>query len=264
MKKQKAFTLIELLVVIAIIGLLSSVVLVSVSTARDRARIASGLQFMSNLDHSLMPVGVWHLDGDADDSSGYGNDGTLQGDAHIENNESLCMQGKCLSLDGSDDYIEISDSTSLSPTNEITVSAWVKFDSFSDDAVLVLKSGSYFLWSDTDGSLGGRVVTVDDGIQNVISSAGDLKTGTWHNTAFTRSSNKMKLYIDGKEVNSRNDADATDIDDTDADIRFGYYAAVGGTDGFIDEVRIYDESLTAGQIGKIYAQTKDKYYAQKK
>jgi prepilin-type N-terminal cleavage/methylation domain-containing protein len=49
MNRSKGFTLIELLVVIAIIGILSSVVLASLNTARNKGKIAAAKSGMAQL-----------------------------------------------------------------------------------------------------------------------------------------------------------------------------------------------------------------------
>jgi prepilin-type N-terminal cleavage/methylation domain-containing protein len=51
--RNKAFTLIELLVVVSIIGLLSSIVLVSLKSSSNNARIAAGMQFSANIKNGL-------------------------------------------------------------------------------------------------------------------------------------------------------------------------------------------------------------------
>ena len=62
MKNQKGFTLIELLVVISIVGLLSSVVLASLNSARQKARFAKKQAELAQL---LSAVRTYYLDKDA-------------------------------------------------------------------------------------------------------------------------------------------------------------------------------------------------------
>lgn len=71
MDKNRGFTLVELLVVIAIIGLLSSIVLVNVKSARDKANVARAKSEVLELYKSLLR---YKIDNDSWPAGFFSND----------------------------------------------------------------------------------------------------------------------------------------------------------------------------------------------
>jgi len=75
---RKGFTLVELLVVIAIIGVLATIIIISIRDARYQAELAKRLEFSQSIKGSTGAEikGEWNFDkNDLSDSSGYGGDG---------------------------------------------------------------------------------------------------------------------------------------------------------------------------------------------
>lgn len=85
-RHTKGFTLIELLIVIGIVGLLATFAVVQLTGSRDKARIARGAAFASQMRrlYGGQPVGRWRMDEGAGtaiaDSSGNAFHGTLPDD----------------------------------------------------------------------------------------------------------------------------------------------------------------------------------------
>lgn len=174
--------------------------------------------------------------------------------------------GHALKFDGTDDYIEVPDSSSLDITEEITIEAWIKPDSVAprpDWSPVVVKKCDY-------AECYGILVTVDQTYlyffvqTGGVSFAGaDIPTGEWLHVVGTwdrTSPNNIDLYFNGVKLGEGPvGTDPIAVSNLPALIG-GATASYGdGTsycpyyfDGIIDEVRIYAKRLPENLIAAHY------------
>jgi len=88
-------------------------------------------------------VGWWPFNGNANDESGNGNNGTVN--EAILTNDRFGNANKAYSFDGISDYIDCGNSNSVNILGDITISAWIYTNNFNIDHGIVSKSGLYDL-----------------------------------------------------------------------------------------------------------------------
>lgn len=280
MKKliKQAFTLIELLVVIAIIGILSSLIVVSMSGIAQKANIAKSQIFSNSLKNSLLLnlVSEWRLDentgGTTSDSWSGGSTGTLVGPTHLPTwTNSDCVDGSCLQFDGIDDYVNFGNKSSLSmKLGDATVSFWVKFNNDTApqrESLIVCGGvgsgvgyGGYWIarWSGT-GQLWG---TFSDGsatyLSDNLSSSTSLKGNTWYNivVVYTRASS-VQAYINGAKQTGYSLAISAQPGSVQNWMNFEAGSYDVGTSlhhlvGKMDDIHIYNAATTISQIKEQY------------
>ncbi|MCK4355161.1 prepilin-type N-terminal cleavage/methylation domain-containing protein [Candidatus Parcubacteria bacterium] len=259
--KSKAFTLIELLVVISIIGVIASIVLVSFSGQRDKARLARAQQFSAQISHALgaYAVGIWRFEegggATAHDESGFGNDGTLHGNAQWVDSGVVSLDG-VIRTDGDTDYFEISDNNTLDITTSITVESWVNGDRWSTNDLMVHKSSAYGLWYDWTGS-----AADDNEFQFMFYGAGwrvcdsdfTPQVNTWYYIVGTYNYDihKCSFYVNGDLKKTTN---YTQQINNGTVLRIGGWTDNNRFKGMIGDVKIYNHALSAAQIQQHYVQ----------
>ena len=218
-------------------------------------------------------VAHWNLDGNGLDSAD-SHDGTVYGASGTQ--DRFGNANSAMLFDGSDDYIDVAHHADLTPSNAMTISAWFKPNSFN--------LGSYSWpaivkkYNDVeDSGYAMEIVQVWEGTPkagfSVATSAGPVApdifpvgTNTWYfyagvyeYDAGTDQSTFTTFF--GPDFQSLQQSDPVTFDGqiypSTENLNIGRDNWNTGEDryfnGIIDDVRIYDEALTAQQVGALYA-----------
>lgn len=164
-----------------------------------------------------------------------------------------------LSLDGTDDYVALGNSSDLAPSS-ITISAWIKVSGSVDNFNYIVSRagstyGSYHLRYTNGNKFNGFLGFASGQYKQDITSSTYTLTD-WHHVALTYDQTNAKLYVDGVEEYSG--AETRAIDYTASP--YGSNTHIGSTpmpypspsEGLIDEVAIFNSALSASDITAIY------------
>lgn len=196
-------------------------------------------------------VGYWPLDAGtgtvAYDASGNGNNGTLTNGPAWQS-ESNCEAGSCLRFYSSASPVNVLASPAVTHTN-LTITAWIDPTSYpSERSTIVQGLSAYYLSLASDGSV--QSYWYGKTPSGYFSSgSGMVPLNKWTFVATTWDSTSNKLYVNGQLENatsttgSGNSSTVTNIGAENTSRQFI---------GSIDDVRIYNQALSAEDIQDLY------------
>ena len=244
----------------------------------DGGRMPGTFEFGSDLnlgpftrDNGL--VGDWTFDEGtgttAYDYSGNSNTGTLTNGPTWQTSTN-CKKGGCLSFDGVNDYVNVTENNSLdSGTNNFSILFWLNLNSSqntTNPAPLykggwggTTQPGYNFYYTPSDGFL--RLRTKYSDLSSEIISAYNLSSmlDQWiFIGAVINRSEKQYLYISGILRDSDSVSSYSSVSlSSDINLYLGVRVAAGDAmKGYMDDVRIYNRALSAPEIQAVYNATR--------
>jgi hypothetical protein len=205
-------------------------------------------------------VAAYEFGGNADDSSGNGNNGTVYGATLTIDRYGNADSAYSFNSENSN-YIGIADSVSLDQTTfgALSVASMVNFGKFmpinSTEGQTVLgKWGiqpvSYILYRGSDNAL---IWNLNNDPDTIAVAPLPTESNAWYHIIGTADSDSIRLYIDGNLVASSRNGIAQ-INASANTLRIGYEeSGPSPLSGVIDHVYIYNRALSNAEVGMLYA-----------
>lgn len=198
-------------------------------------------------------LAAWYpFSGNAGDSSGHGNHGTVYGATPCADRYGL--NNRAYSFDGVDDYIGIPYALSMNPDSQMTVSAWVMADAWGG-----LDYSNYVLGNEQNSQKSGYMlrggatsVTFQIGSAGnwraVTTAVGVVTTGTWYHLAGTFDGYTLRIYVDGTERASSTYTGTITPSSGSMLIGTSPESYLRWFNGTIDDIMIFTRALSQGEI----------------
>ncbi len=204
-------------------------------------------------------VAHYTFDGNVNDATGNGHNGTVYGGAGYSEG----VVGSAIDMDGLDDYVRVSDAEDLRMQDSFSASIWFRAESVDVKWKLLHKLGlssaiNYSFASDPIDSVwylsGHFEATSDADYYLKLEDEGVVKSNVWHHAAFTKNGDTFTMYLDGDVLDTRNHSFTEAVGAYDMLIGAGDYsgpATFNYFPGQLDELRIYDRALSSGEVGQL-------------
>jgi hypothetical protein len=205
----------------------------------------------------------------AGDSSGHGKNGALSGAKWRPGGYN--GTGSSLEFGGDGDHVLVADATYLNGLNAITVCVWVKSDlTGTDKGFLIFQDptgdDNNGMRYDAAGLAAGatnvlKMSVVSTGGNQQLESSSNLQTTAWQHCAMVWSSGEpLKFYVNGlPDSPTANSAAKTGVTKDFEKVLLGKGAKDQGPrdgwKGLIDELRIYDQALSAAEVSWLAGRT---------
>jgi hypothetical protein len=193
-------------------------------------------------------VGWWPFNGNANDESGNGNNGTVNGATLTT--DRFGNTNKAYNFDGVDDEVIVNNSIALNFPNQLTISAWFAIDiaTLTDPLHLICKGNfNYSLKTAIPNRFSFGVQNIQD---VVITPENSYNVGEWIHYVIVYNFPNATIYLNG--INVASGSVNSTINPNNSNLTFGSLMSQLYSQTRIDDVGIWNRPLNPQEISNLH------------